>query len=358
MAFNGSGTFVRVRNWVNDAAAGIKIRADFHDSEDDNFATGLSQCITKDGQTTVTANLPMATYRHTNVGAATARTHYARYDQVQDGKTNWSDAGGTADAITASYNPPITALVDGQICYVRAGAENATTTPTFSPDSLTARTIVKYGGNALEAGEIKGDGHELILRYDLANTRWELLNPHPNFSGSNTGDQDAEDVPYDPTDNTVITDTDVQSALNQVEVQLNTSNGADELVRLDGDGKLPAVDASALTGLIFTESFEGSEITINSESELLSESHSLSGVPKLISAVIRCKSTDKGYAVGDEVDVTGQSADAGSFSFGALSNATIVGWNHTASVLISDKTGGSLSAISNAKWKVVLRAYY
>jgi len=177
MAFNGSGTFNRVRNWVNDAAAGIKIRADYHDSEDDNFATGLSQCITKDGQTTVTANLPMATYRHTNVGAATERTHYARYDQVQDGKINWSDAGGTADAITTSYNPPITALVDGQLCYVRAGAANATTTPTFSPNSLTARTIVKYGGSALVAGDIVGDGHELILRYQLANTRWELLNP-------------------------------------------------------------------------------------------------------------------------------------------------------------------------------------
>jgi hypothetical protein len=119
----------------------------------------------------------MATYRHTNVGAATARTHYARYDQVQDGKINWSDAGGTADAITTSYNPPITALVDGQLCYVRAGAANATTTPTFSPNSLTARTIVKYGGSALVAGDIVGDGHELILRYQLANTRWELLNP-------------------------------------------------------------------------------------------------------------------------------------------------------------------------------------
>ena len=57
MPYNGSGTFLRVRNWVNDAAANTRIRADRHDSEDDNFALGLSQCITKDGQTTITANL-------------------------------------------------------------------------------------------------------------------------------------------------------------------------------------------------------------------------------------------------------------------------------------------------------------
>jgi len=33
-----------------------------------DLATGLSTCITKDGQTTITANLPMATYRHTGGG--------------------------------------------------------------------------------------------------------------------------------------------------------------------------------------------------------------------------------------------------------------------------------------------------
>jgi len=177
MAFNGSGVFVRLYNWVNDAAASIKIRADRMDAEMDGMATGLSNCITKDGQTTITANLPMATYRHTGVGAAVNRTDYARTDQVQDGKLNWVDGGGTADAITASYTIPLTTLVDGQFCLVRATAANATTTPTFSPSGLTARTIVKNGGQALAAGDIRGDGHELILRYDLANTRWELINP-------------------------------------------------------------------------------------------------------------------------------------------------------------------------------------
>lgn len=177
MAFNGSGVFERLYSWVNDAAANIKIRADRMDNEMNGMAVGLSTCITKNGQTTITANLPMAGFRHTGVGDATARTHYASFAQVQDGKSAWVDGGGTADAITASYGIPITALVDGQMCFVRATAANATTTPTFSPSALTARTIVKNGGSALTAGDIAGDGHELILRYDLANTRWELLNP-------------------------------------------------------------------------------------------------------------------------------------------------------------------------------------
>jgi hypothetical protein len=179
MPFNGSGVFSRLYSWTNDAAASIKIRADRMDNEMNGMAVGLSTCLTKDGQTTVTANLPMATFRHTGVGAGAARTDYTRLDQAQDGKLAWVDGGGTADAITAAYAIPITTLVDGQLCYVRATAANATTTPTFSPNSLTARTIVKEGGAPLEAGNISADGHELILRYDLTNTRWELLNPKP-----------------------------------------------------------------------------------------------------------------------------------------------------------------------------------
>jgi hypothetical protein len=177
MAFNGSGVFVRLYNWVNDAAANIKIRADRMDNEMNGFATGLSTCITKDGQTTITANLPMASYRHTGVGDATARTQYSSFAQLQDGKANWVDGGGTADAITASYTIPVTALVDGQLFYVRATAANATTTPTFNPSALGALTITKNGGQALVPGDIAGDGYEMVLRYRLADTEYELLNP-------------------------------------------------------------------------------------------------------------------------------------------------------------------------------------
>ncbi len=179
MPFNGSGVFTRIYNWVNDADSDIAIRADRFDNELDGIATALSTCITKDGQTTVTQDLPMASKKHTGVGNGTARTHYCALGQAQDGLLNWAESSGSADAIAATYSPAVTTLVDGQICFVRAGYANATTTPTFSPNSLTARTIVKSGGQALLAGDIYGAGHELILRYDLANTRWELLNPSP-----------------------------------------------------------------------------------------------------------------------------------------------------------------------------------
>jgi hypothetical protein len=92
------------------------------------------------------------------------------------GTFQMATAGGTADAITADYTPDVT-LSNLTTVGVVFGAANATTTPTFSPDGLTPRTIVKNGGQALVAGDIAGAGHVGILEYNSANTRWELLNP-------------------------------------------------------------------------------------------------------------------------------------------------------------------------------------
>lgn len=176
MPYNGSGIFTRVYNWVNDANASVNITASRFDTEDSGFATGLSNCITKDGQQTITANIPWNNKKITGLGAGTGATDAAQIGQVQGGQLNWVAAGGTADAITAVFSPVNTALTDGLLLYVRAGAANATTTPTFAPDGLTAHTITKTGGIALAANDIVGAGHELIFRYNLANTRWEYLN--------------------------------------------------------------------------------------------------------------------------------------------------------------------------------------
>jgi len=94
-----------------------------------------------------------------------------------DGGVNWVAAGGTADAITATYSPVISALDDGLLVGVLAGSANATTTPTFAPNGLTAKTIVRDAGSALVAGDIAGANHALLLRYSLSLDKWLLQNP-------------------------------------------------------------------------------------------------------------------------------------------------------------------------------------
>lgn len=50
MPFNGSGVFVRTQNWTNDANNNLPISATKFDQEDSDFASGLSLCLTRDGQ--------------------------------------------------------------------------------------------------------------------------------------------------------------------------------------------------------------------------------------------------------------------------------------------------------------------
>ena len=95
----------------------VAVNSNFSD-----IATALAGSIAKDGQTTPTANLPMGTFKLTGLGAGSSRTDSVNAGQVQDGALNWVDGGGTADAITATYSPAITTLVDGQLCCVRATA--------------------------------------------------------------------------------------------------------------------------------------------------------------------------------------------------------------------------------------------
>jgi hypothetical protein len=67
MSFDGNGTFLRIMSWAADAAAGIKIKSDRHDQQDDDFANGLSNAITKDGQSQPTNDIPMNEHRITHL---------------------------------------------------------------------------------------------------------------------------------------------------------------------------------------------------------------------------------------------------------------------------------------------------
>jgi len=75
MAFNGSGTFSRLFNWVQDRANGVKVRADRTDQEMDGFAAGLSNCICRDGQSTISADIPFNNKKITGLADATGATH-------------------------------------------------------------------------------------------------------------------------------------------------------------------------------------------------------------------------------------------------------------------------------------------
>jgi len=189
MAFNGTGTFLRIYNWVTDKANGVPITASRFDAELEGMATGLSQCITKDGQTTITANIPFNSNKITGLGNGTARTDVINVGQVQDNQFLYlGTTGGSADAYTLAPSPAITAYTATQQFTAKISATNLTTTPYLQVSSITSPTttavIKKLSATKTE---IAVEASDLLINgiYDFkrnsANDAWIVLNPEKVF---------------------------------------------------------------------------------------------------------------------------------------------------------------------------------
>lgn len=149
MPFNGSGTFSRVYNWVTDKNNSVNITASRVDTEDTGFATGLSNCICKDGQTTITANLPMGGFKHTGVANGSAVDDYAALGQVQKNSFTWCGfSGGTVSNLTLTPTPAITAYTTGQRFQFQSTGTN-TGAATVNVSGLGVKNIKKEIGGAV-----------------------------------------------------------------------------------------------------------------------------------------------------------------------------------------------------------------
>jgi hypothetical protein len=171
MSFNGSGTFV-INSSGQPVVANTVISTTVFNALTADLATGLSTCITKDGQTTPTANIPMGTFKLTGLGVGSAATDSATLGQVQASTTKLVTVTGT-DTITGTLTPALTAYTAGQMFYFVAGGAN-TGAVTLNIDGLGARNMTRHGSVALVAGDILS-GEVSVVVYD--GTRFQLLNP-------------------------------------------------------------------------------------------------------------------------------------------------------------------------------------
>ena len=195
MPWSGSGQFNRSNGvhsgstvWAQDAAEPVNILSTRHDTHDEDFASGLENTVTLDGQTTPTANLPMGGFKHTNVAVASARTDYARTSQVADGAFTYSAAGGTANAITATLSPAVTAYATGMQVRVIPGLNN-TAAATLNVNGVGATAIKKISGQSAVVALQQGDiltGKPALFTYD--GTQWILENPSavPSYNAAHT----------------------------------------------------------------------------------------------------------------------------------------------------------------------------
>ena len=81
MAFNGSGTYSLPAG--NPVVTGTTISSSTTNTTNSDIATALTNCITRDGQSTPSANLPMNAKKLTGLAAGTSAGDSVRYEQIQ-----------------------------------------------------------------------------------------------------------------------------------------------------------------------------------------------------------------------------------------------------------------------------------
>ena len=153
MAFNGSGTFVRLYSWVTDAANSVNITASRMDGEDTGFASGLTNCITRDGQSPALANIPLGGFKITGLANGVAATDAAAYGQITSGGTYTGKIITLASAAVtgAGFNVPAgvvpTTPVDGDMWsttaafFVRVNGVTGQVSLTGATETLLGKTM-------------------------------------------------------------------------------------------------------------------------------------------------------------------------------------------------------------------------
>jgi len=170
LSYNGSGTF-QINTAGQPVVTGTVISSTAFNSLTSDLATGLSTAITKDGQTTVTANIPMANFKITGLGAATAAADAVRFSQLQGSADKLLTVTGT-DTYVATASPALTAYAAGNLFSLVVPNTN-TGASTINIDGLGAKAITRTGSTALVAGDMIAT-EVVIVVYD--GTRFQLIN--------------------------------------------------------------------------------------------------------------------------------------------------------------------------------------
>jgi len=171
MSYNGSGTF-NINSAGQPVVTGTVITSTAFNALTSDLATGLTTALTKDGQTTPTANIPMGGFKITGLGVGTAAADAVRFSQLQNtSATTFITAAGT-DTITGTVTPTLTAYATGQQFSFVVAATN-TAAVTLNVDGVGAKAVTRTGSVALVAGDMV-TGQVVIVEYD--GTRFQLIN--------------------------------------------------------------------------------------------------------------------------------------------------------------------------------------
>lgn len=127
MPFNSGGVFSRLYNWVTDATNGIPMTASRFDADANDMAAGLSNCVTRNGQSPLTANLPMGGFKLTGLTAGTSQGDSVNFGQLSGAAITYTPAGvGAVPRTVASKLGEEVSITDRGMSTSNSAAVNTT----------------------------------------------------------------------------------------------------------------------------------------------------------------------------------------------------------------------------------------
>ncbi len=169
MSYNGNGVFL-INTAGQPVIAGTVISSTAFNALTNDLANGLTNAITKDGQSTPTANIPMGGFRITDLAAAVSATDAVRLGQLQGNTLNYMTVSGT-NTLLGSLTPPLASYVTGAM-FSFIVANTNTGAVTLNIDGLGAKTVMRNGTEPLQAGDLVAGNMTLVI-YD--GTEFQLI---------------------------------------------------------------------------------------------------------------------------------------------------------------------------------------
>ena len=191
--------FTRVRNWTQDKLNAINPQAALFDQEDDNFAAGLNNCVTKDGLNKPSAAMDWNSQNLSNVGVLTATTV-----TIGSGNAITGSTGSFTGTLTGYASGPTGTvsytIANGVVTlYLAAGISGTSNSSAMTMTGLpvavrpsSARgfccTDVSDNGNSnMQAGGVVGTGGTITFNLWVTNAVTNRVTRDPAaFTGSGT----------------------------------------------------------------------------------------------------------------------------------------------------------------------------
>jgi len=137
-------------------------------------------------------------------------------------------------------------------------------------------------------------------------------------------------------------------------VQVTSAGTSGQVLTSNGAGVDPTFQT--LSAGLSSPDFTSAEQTVTVDT-VLEVAHSLGAIPTLIQVVLRCKTTEHGFSVADEIVTSGFTPGTGDSGYAISMDATNVTITQGDSIRVMSQSTLDTAAITVGNWKWVVKAW-